>query len=63
MDIRKRLESIPRSYGNFVNHVCQQIRRHPEYEEKIIKYLDENPEAKPDDVLEYLIYKLMGNRY
>lgn len=63
MDTKKRLEGLPRSYDNFVKHVCSQIRKHPEFEEKINKFLDDNPEAKPDDVLEYLIYDLLKKQY
>ena len=63
MDIKKRLEEIPGSYDNFVNHVCMQIRKHPEFEAKINTFLDENPKAKSDAVLEYLIFDLLKKQY
>ena len=63
METRKRLEGIPRSYSNFVEFVCMQIRKHPEFEEKINKFLDEKTDAKPDEVLKYLIFDLLKKQY
>jgi len=53
-ELKKALESVSDCYDDFVRGMIIIIKKKEELAEKIIDYIKENPEAKTDDVIEYL---------
>lgn len=52
--IRKALENVSDSYEDFVNCYVKDLRGKEDEQKKLLKYLADNPNAKTDDVMEYV---------
>ena len=53
-ELKNALESVPDCYDDFVKGTIIIIKKRKELAEKVIEFIKENPDAKTDDVIEYL---------
>lgn len=56
--LKELLENVPDSYRDLVVCVMADLKGEEEKTEMMIKYLEENPKAQSDDVLDYLTDEL-----
>jgi len=52
--LKERLRAVPDSYSDFVEGVPSVLKTCPGLEEKLVRYLDENPEATTDDITDFI---------
>ena len=52
--IKELLKNVPRSYQDFVAGVWGEIEDNEEHQKKLIEYLENNPDAQSDEVLDYI---------
>lgn len=53
-ELLKALENVPDKYDDFVKGMCSILKNDDENRQKVIEYINGNPDAKSDDVIEYL---------
>ena len=55
----QRIASMNNTYDGFINFVKEGIDRHPEFIHPLNDFLDKNPKATPEDILEYIVIDLL----
>ena len=58
MDIRERLRSVIGSYEDFVDYTAVRMEKDEELKNKVIDYMDSNPNAGTGSILEVVINHL-----
>ena len=58
--LRELLEGMKDSYYDFVEITLRDLRGDEENQKKLLKFLEENPDAQTDDVIEYVDDELLG---
>lgn len=53
-ELRTLLEKVSDSYDDFVEGMMVYLKDDPENREKVTEYIQSNPDAKTDDILEYM---------
>lgn len=53
-ELRKALESVSDSYSDFVNGIMNLLEEDEEQAEEMIQFINDNPDAKTDECLDFL---------
>ena len=51
--LKERLKKVPDQYPDFVTGIISFIKQYPMTENDILKYLEDNPYATTDDIIEF----------
>lgn len=52
--IKEALKNVPDSYDDFVNCYAKDLKGNEDAQKKLLDYLQKNPDAQTDDVMEYV---------
>ena len=55
MDIRERLRSVPKSYEDFVDYTAIRMEQNEDLRNKVLDYMDSNPNAGTGNILEVVV--------
>lgn len=53
-ELKSLLEGVSDSYGDFVSGSLASVKGNEERQKKLIQYIKDNPDAKTDDVIDYI---------
>lgn len=59
-ELKSALEGITDSYSDFVSGSLASVRGNEEYQKKLFQYIKENPDAKTDDVIDYIFDEIVA---
>lgn len=54
VQIKEALKSVPDSYDDFVNCYAKGLHGKEDKQKQLLDYLEQNPTAQTDDVMEYV---------
>lgn len=53
-ELLKVLENVFDKYDDFIKGMCSILKNDEENRQKVIEYINGNPDVKSDDIIEYL---------